>query len=93
MERFRYKKSIKVSYMDQGYIFFLCRRYRRLPLEQRRTIDWLIRRTGEEHAAALREALTTDRSIGEICCKKQCLSVSTLERAVRRFYEAAAREL
>ena len=92
MEKYRFKESIKASYVDQGYIFFLCRRYHRLPLEQRRRIDWLIRRAGGEHAAALREAMTTDGSILAVS-QKHHISESTLERVVRRFYELAAGDL
>ena len=89
MGKFRYKRSIPLDYDTQGYIFFLSRRYKRLPLARRRKIDELCRSAGGQYAQALKEFVTTDRGAAEIC-GAHFLSQSTLERMVKRYYIAFA---
>lgn len=84
---FRFKRGIPVDYDLQGYIFFYSRRYRRLPLKDRRRIEGLCMEAGGEHYQALLEFVTTDSGAVAVCTKHY-ISQSTLERAVRRYYLA-----
>ena len=86
MKRFRYKSGIRVSYLQQGYIFFTSQRYKDLPEKRRQKIQEMCHKHGGEYAAALLEYVTTDS--GEISiCRRYNLDNSTLERATRRYYE------
>ena len=92
MDRFRYKRGIPLEYDVQGYIYFLSRRYRRLPQAKRKKIDELCSKAGEQYEPALKAYVTTARSAEEIC-EKFFLSESTLERLVKRYYVLFAQEL
>lgn len=87
MGKFRYKRGIPLEYDVQGYIYFLSRRYKRLPLSRRCQIDELCRKAGGEYEAALKEFITTDKG-AESVCGKYFISQSTLERIVKRYYIA-----
>lgn len=89
---FRYKKSVPVSYERQGYIYFASRLYRELTEEQQRKLLNLCLQCGGEHYQALFEFVTTDAG-AEAVCMKHFLSRSTLERAVRRYYESFPQNL
>lgn len=86
---FRFKKSIPVSYDDQGYIYFTSRRYKSLPAFSKRKVESICRSAGGAYCQALFEFVTTDAGATEICAKHY-LSASTLERIVRRYYIAFA---
>lgn len=92
MGKFRFKRSIPLDYEQQGYIYFLSRRYNRLPLAKRKQIDALCRSSGGEYAEAVKEFVTTDRGAEEVC-RKYFLSQSTLERIVKRYYIAFSENL
>lgn len=83
---FRYKSKIPISYNRQGYIFFTSRMYASLPQRRRQKICELCTEHGGEYADALREFVTTDLGATAVCMRYN-LSRSTLERAVRRYYE------
>lgn len=83
--RFKYKKSIPLSYDRQGLVYFTSKNYRFLPVAQRRKIDRLIRNVGKEYAAALRAFVIQGKSSTQIEAEYFC-SASTLYRLVRRYY-------
>lgn len=85
MGKFRYKHTVPLDYEQQRRIYLQSRRYRSLPLAQRKRIDALCRKTGGEYAEALKEFVTTDRGATEVC-GKYFISQSTLVRIVRRYY-------
>lgn len=87
MRRFKFWPSVKKNYEEQGEIFFTCRRYGRLRLEEKQKVDRLICQAGEEYANALREYLLTDRECQAVC-RRWYIAENTLRRCVRRFYEA-----
>ncbi len=87
MTRFKYRKKIRRSYIEQGTVFFTCRRYDKLDRGEREKIDALIYRAGGEYANPLRAYLLTDAGWTEVC-QKYYISDATLYRAVRRFYES-----
>lgn len=89
---FRYKAGIDVSYARQGYIYFTSLLYRELPERSRERIRALCRQAGGEYWEALLEFVTTEAGADRIC-QEHYLSRSTLERAVRRYYEAFPRRL
>ena len=91
-QMFRYKKSVPVSYERQGYIYFASRLYRELTEEQQHKLLNLCLQCGGEHYQALFEFVTTDAGATAVCMK-HFLSRSTLERAVRRYYESFPQNL
>lgn len=84
---FRFKRSVPLSYEQQGYIYFLSLLYKQLPLKKQKAITELCYTAGGEHHQALFEFVTTDAG-AEAVCARHFLSRSTLERAVRRYYIA-----
>lgn len=92
MGRFRFKRGIPLEYDVQGYIYFLSRRYRRLPQAKRKKIDELCSKAGGQYAQALKAFVTADRGAEEIC-GRYFISESTLERMVKRYYVLFAEEL
>ena len=84
---FRFKRSIPVEYSRQGYIYFVSKRYKELTAAERRQLRELCRKAGGEYHQALLEYVTTENGAAAICTKYY-LSISTLERLVRRYYIA-----
>ena len=89
---FRYKKSINVPYDRQGYIYFLSRSYRELPERKREIIRNLCRECGGEYNQALLDFVTGGEG-AVVVCMRHHLSESTLERAVKKYYEAFPKRL
>lgn len=89
---FRYKKSINVPYDRQGYIYFLSRSYRELPERRQEGIRKLCEECGGEYSQALLEFVTTSAGAAAVCLRHH-LSESTLERVVKKYYEAFPRRL
>lgn len=87
MAVFRFKKAIPVSYDRQGFIYFFSRRYRELGAEERKRIRQICAKAGGEYREAVLEFVTTSAGAAAVCMKHN-ISVSTLERAVRRYYIA-----
>ena len=83
---FRFKRSVPVSYDRQGYIYFVSRLYKDLTQKRKDTILNLCLECGGEYHRALFEFVTTDLGATNVCMQHH-LSRSTLERAVRRYYE------
>lgn len=84
--RFKYKKSIPLSYDRQGLVYFTSKCYKYLPVNRRRKIDRLIREVGREYADALRAFVIQGESYNQIEMKYYC-SASTLYRIVRDYYQ------
>lgn len=82
---FRFKRSVKATYNQQGFIYFYSKRFAELTPEKQKTIKTICREAGGDYSAAVLEAVTTERSATAICMRHN-LSESTLERAVRRYY-------
>lgn len=82
---FRYKRSVPVDYDRQGYIYFASRAYQGLPAGEQKRVRELCQQAGGEYSQALFEFVTTDNGASAVCMKHY-LSVSTLERIVRRYY-------
>lgn len=89
---FRYKTAVPVSYERQGYIFFLSRLYGELLPRERERIQELCKACAGESWEALLEFVTTDKGATAVCMRHN-LSRSTLERAVRKYYEWFPRRL
>ena len=92
MTSFRYKRSIPIRYEDQGFIYFLSKRYRQLSAAERKQVRSICAKVGGDHKEALLEFVTTDTEAAAVCAKYY-ISESTLERAVRRYYIAFAQHL
>ncbi len=89
---FRFKKSVPVSYDRQGLIYFTSRLYQELPQQAKDKILNLCMECGGEYYQALFEFVTTGAGATNVCMQHH-LSRSTLERAVRKYYEHFPREL
>lgn len=82
---FRHKRALGVDYDTQGYIYFFSRRYKRLSMEERRTVRQVCSEAAGSYHKALFEFVTTDVD-EEMICAKHYISASTLKRMVRRYY-------
>lgn len=89
---FRFKKSVRVPYKRQGYIYFTSLRYEELDEDKRETIRKLCRECGGRYSKALFEAVTTERSRGYIC-DTNYISRDTLKRMMKAYYERFPKEL
>ena len=89
---FRFKRSVPVSYDRQGYIYFVSRLYEELPQKAQQAILNLCLECGGEYCQALFEFVTTDTGATNVCMRHH-LSRSTLERAVRKYYERFPKEI
>ncbi len=87
MRRFKFWPSIRKSYEEQGEIFFKCRRYEYQTKAEREKIDRLIHQEGKEYATALREYLIKGTDWEDVC-QRWYVSDRTLQRCVRKFFEA-----
>lgn len=82
---FRFKRSVDVDYVTQGYIYFVSKRYKELPAREQRKILNLCTAAGGEHHQALFDFVTGDQGATAVC-SKHFISNSTLERIVRKYY-------
>jgi len=89
---FRYKKSVSLSYEEQGYIYFTSLRYKQLPADSQELINRLCRECGGEYHRALFDFVTTDVGATAVC-NRYFLSQSTLERIVKKYYVAFSESL
>lgn len=89
---FRYKKSVPLSYEEQGYIYFTSRRYKKQPEDTQLLIHRLCRQCGGEYHRALFDFVTTDVGATAVC-NRYFLSQSTLERLVKKYYMAFSESL
>lgn len=86
MERFHFKQQLKLGYIMQGYIFFTCQNYRRLPQEYQKKIESLCEVAGGEYKDALLEVMTTRRTI--LCvARRHHMGERTLRNKTEKFYE------
>lgn len=83
---FRFKESVKVSYIRQGYIYFTSLRYDELDERQQKKIHKLCRECGGAYSKALFTAVTTETS-DDLICDAHFISKSTLSRMKREYYE------
>ncbi len=91
-EVFRQNKRLKVPYWQQGYIFFVSRKYDKLPAYQQEWILEHCQEVGREYWKALFDYVTTDISATAVCIKSY-ISESTLNRLVKRYYDEFPKEL
>ena len=89
---FRKYKGMRLTYDKQGYIYFLCKRYKRLCKAERALIRECAEDAGGMYKDALLEFITGSKGAVAIC-DKYFLSESTLERAVKKFYIEMAERL
>lgn len=85
-EVFRQNKRLKVPYWQQGYIFFVSRKYDKLPAYQQEWIREHCQEVGGDYWKALFEYMTTDIRWTAVCLKHY-ISETTLRNIVRRYYE------
>ncbi len=89
---FRFKKGIGIPYEQQGYIYFISRKYKKLPKIKREKIEAHCRAVGGPYWRALFEFVTTDA--GQVAvCMRHYLSTSTLERLVKRYYQEFPKDI
>ena len=85
---FAYSRGYKMSYKEQGLIYFTCQNYRTAAPAVKRMIDELCAAVGgEDYAAALHRMVTTDATLTKISMEYY-VSVRTLYRLRQVFYAA-----
>lgn len=85
MRKFVFKKSYRISYKKQGYIFFCCQNYSALSSRLKKKIDRLCAEIGKENSKALFEALTADRSV-ELTAARHFMSCMSLYKLMHEFF-------
>lgn len=82
---FRYRKSLRVSYNMQGYIYFVSRRYKELDETAKQKILNLCMECGGEYYRALFEFVTTDAGAVALS-QRYGMDKATMYRMVRKYY-------
>lgn len=88
-QKFKYMRSLRMTYAEQGKCFFTCRNYERLDRIEQERIRSICASCGAGDDAKRRAIftfMTTDISFRE-CCLRYYISDSTLDRLRRKFYE------
>lgn len=93
MRTFKKKRSIKLNYYSQGYIYFACANYRRLPQSTRTRLDRIARDVGGFDEAALRKLLFDVVSSVRSVSMEYNLSEGRLNVLRDEFYRKAYKEL
>ena len=89
---FKKRRGVKLSYDVQGLIYFTAKTYTRQPLKVQERIVRLCERAGGDNAEALFEFLTTHTPVQQILMRYHIGSQTTLDRAVRRYFELWEKE-
>lgn len=92
MRTFKKKRSIRLDYYSQGYIYFVCANYRRLPSAVRARLDRIARDVGGFDEAALRRLLFDVASSVQSVSLEYNLHGSRLNALRDEFYQKAYRE-
>lgn len=86
MNAFRHKKSIRVSYRQQGHIYFTMLNLHLLPEAKKEKLRDVCKKAAGEYSEALWVYLTTEK--GYVAVSQEFhLSQDTLFRLTKRFYE------
>ena len=85
MRKFVFKKSYRISYKKQGFIFFVCQNYRAQSSRMKKKIDRLCAEVGKENNKALFEALTGESSV-ELVAARHFISVHRLYELVHEVF-------
>lgn len=83
---FRYKPSIPVSYERQGYIYFKSLTYPEMTAQDQKRIRALCERSAGHLSKALLEYVTTGDSAKAVCHRHYIASVTSIYRALKRYY-------
>lgn len=89
---FKKMKGVNVTYVQQGLIYFCCRNYTNEPAEMQRRIVRLCMETAGIDWAALKDTVTTGKSI-RLIAMEHSISESVLYRLRKRFYESWSRPM
>lgn len=93
MRTFKKKRSIRLDYYSQGYIYFVCCNYRRLPQTLRAKLDRIARDVGGFDEAALRKLLFDVASSVRSVSMEYNLSEGRLNVLRDEFYRQAYKAL
>lgn len=84
---FRYRKSRKLKYNEQGLIYFMCHNYKMMPKDiQEKIEDTCIKACGDYWKAVF-EYMTTNKTFVKICMEHY-ISESTLSESITKFYKS-----
>lgn len=86
--KFGKMRGIRLSYKDQGLIWFTCLTYDSQPEDVRQRIRSLARECGGEYQDALFDMLTSESVSVEQLADKFHTSPATLYRCRKKFYES-----
>lgn len=87
MRTFKKMRGIRLTYDEQGLVYFTCRNIKKQPQKVRdRILNLCLEIGGAEYYKALYAVLTTERSVRSIAMEN-CVSESQLYRLRKLFYE------
>ena len=86
--RFRKYRGMRLTYEQQGLVYFTCRNYRNMPQQTQKKVLRLCQSEGGNNPYALFLLLTTGRSVQSLMGQFKIASESTLYEARNRFYRA-----
>ena len=90
---FKKKRGMSLDYNEQGFVYFTCANYRRLPIKYRRKIDDAINDVGGFDSEALRSLVLDVRQSVLSVSMEYCIAESKLNKLRRKFYERVYAEL
>lgn len=83
---FKMLRGVRLSYNQQGRIYFTCKNYLRESGETQKYIERLCSEAGGEYAPALFELLTSENATVPAVAMRHFMSDATLSRCRKRFY-------
>ena len=88
-QKFKFMPSYKMSYTQQGVVFFACQNFRNQPKELQDEIRAIATVCGGGDGMKRKAILTymTTRISWRECCDRHYISDATLDRLRRRFYQ------
>ncbi len=87
--KFKYMRSLKLSYERQGEIFFTCLRFKRLCEDEQERIKEICEACadGDSYKRRAIMAFMTTTATWQECCMRYHISDSTMARLRKKFYE------
>ena len=84
---FKRKRGIKLSYNEQGLIYFTCMNIKNQPARVQERIKHMCDEIGQENSSALFELLTNDKKSLECIADENFMSEKNLSQMRKKFYE------
>ena len=93
LRTFKKKRSIRLDYYKQGFVYFICTQYRKLPKGMAAKLDRIVCDVGGFDSSALRKLLFDVSSSVRSVSMEYNLSEGKLNALRDEFYKKAYKEL